>query len=406
MTRGTIRGTTDVDASNKLRIAVFTDSALPILNGVSISVRSLTDELRNAGHSVTLFTAAHFKYKDPDPNTYRFAALQTPWTPGYPLAFPPFAPMLRQFRKSTYDVIHTHTPFTIGFVGLRWAESHGIPIVATYHTLYDRYAHYIPLPRRYIRFKIAKHTNFYYNSVNQVITPSEASAKWLRRHSVKTPVTVIPTGIPGTAFFDRSELRLSLGIAPDQRILLYVGRLAKEKNLETLFQATALACANDPRLRLWLVGDGPHREACLEQVRSLGIGDRVKFVGFVPREEVDKYYAVADLFVFASITETQGLVVQEAMSYGLPAVAVVGGGASSSIENGLNGFVVKNEAYEFADQIQGVLEDDMEMARLSDGARRSVRMYSTAHMTEKVVEVYRKAIGETLFDEHRSPVSL
>jgi 1,2-diacylglycerol 3-alpha-glucosyltransferase len=395
-----------VDAERKLRIAVFTDSALPVLNGVSISVSCLITELRNAGHSVTLFTAAHFKYKDPDPNTYRFFALQTPWTPNYPLAVPPFAPMLRQFRKDRFDVIHTHTPFTIGFVGLRWAQSHGIPIVSTYHTLYDRYAHYIPLPRRYIRFKIAKHTNFYYNSVDQVITPSEASLKWLRRHSVKKPITVIPTGIPGTGFFDRSELRLSLGIAPDQWVLLYVGRLAKEKNLEVLFQAVALAFHEDPRLRLWLVGDGPHREACLEQVRALGIGDRVRFVGFVPREEVDKYYAVSDLFVFASITETQGLVVQEAMSYGLPAVAVGGGGASASIEPGTNGFVVKNEVYEFADQIIAAIEDDLEFARLSEGARRSVRQYSTLHMTEKVVDVYRKAIGEPAVSEARPKVPL
>lgn len=390
-----------VNPGNKLRIAVFTDSALPILNGVSISVDSLITELRNAGHNVHLFTAAYFKHRDPDPNTYRFFALQTPWTPGYPLAFPPFAPMLRQFRKHKFDVIHTHTPFTIGFVGLRWAESHGIPIVSTYHTLYDRYAHYIPLPRRYIRFKIAKHTSFYYSSVNQIITPSDASRKWLHRHSVKRPITVIPTGIPGPTFFDRSELRQSLSISPDHRILLYVGRLAREKNLETLFQAAALAFAEDPRLRLWLVGDGPHRDACRDQVRALGIGDRVKFVGFVPREEVDRYYAIADLFVFASITETQGLVVQEAMSYGLPAVAIGGGGASASIETGVNGFIVKNEAFEFADQILAVLEDDLEWARLSEGARKSVRMYSTAHMAEKVVDVYRKAIGETLLSGAR-----
>lgn len=394
-----------MEHERKLRVAVFTDSALPILNGVSISVRSLIQELRNAGHSVTLFTASHFDYKDPDPNTYRFFALQTPWTRGYPLACPPFAPMLRHFRKHTFDVVHTHTPFTIGFIGLRWAESHGLPVVSTYHTLYDRYAHYIPLPRRYIRFKIAKHTSFYYNSVNQVITPSDISRKWLRRHSVKKPITVIPTGIPGTGFYDRSELRLSLGIAPDQKVLLYVGRLAREKNLELLFQAAAVAFADDPRLRLWLVGDGPHRAACLEQVRALGIGDRVKFVGFVPREEVDKYYAIADLFVFASITETQGLVVQEAMSYGLPAVAVGGGGASASIEHGQNGFIVRNEAFEFADHIRAAMEDDLEFARLSEGARRSVRQYSTAHMTEKVVEVYRKAIGESLLREEKPRVA-
>jgi glycosyltransferase involved in cell wall biosynthesis len=383
-----------VTDSRRLRIALFSDSALPILNGVSISIRSLVHELRSRGHSVTIFTAAHFKYRDPDPNTIRFPAIETPWTKGYPLAFPPFYPMLREFRKHEFDIVHTHTPFTIGYVGLRWAESHDLPIVSTYHTLYDRYAHYIPLPRRYIRFKIAKHTSFYYNNVDHVITPSEASMKWLQRHSVTTPVTVIPTGVSNGAMIDRAEARMNLGVAPDERILLYVGRIAQEKNLGTLFESVAMAFREDPRLRLWLVGDGPYREEARAMVRALGIGDRVRFVGFVPREEVDPYYAAADLFVFTSVTETQGLVVQEAMAFGLPAIVAVGGGASASVEHGVNGFIVKNEAQEVTTHIQRVLADDHLYARLSEAARDSVRGYTTADMGGRVLDLYRHVIGE------------
>lgn len=376
---------------------MFTDSALPILNGVSVSVRSLVGELRMRGHSVTLFTASHPGYRDPDPNTYRFPAIQTPWAKAYPLAIPPFYPMLRVFRSRTFDVVHTHTPFTIGFVGLRWAESHDLPIVSTYHTLYDRYAHYIPLPRRYVRFKIAKHTNFYYNHVDHVITPSEAAMKWLVRHSVDRPVDVIPTGISAPGFFNRSEVRMALGIAPSERILLYVGRIAPEKNLTTLFEAAALAFAEDPSLRLWLVGDGNYRGEATDIVRSLGIGDRVKFVGFVPREDVDRYYAAADLFVFSSITETQGLVVQEAMSYGLPAIVAHGGGASASVVSGENGFVVKCEPREFALRILHTLGDDALFASLSDGARRSVRGHTAGDMAERVLDVY-----ESVLDRRRA----
>ncbi len=380
--------------SRRLRIALFSDSALPILNGVSISIRSLVHELRSRGHSVTIFTAAHFNYRDPDPNTIRFPAIETPWTKGYPLAFPPFYPMLREFRKHKFDIVHTHTPFTIGYVGLRWAESHDLPIVSTYHTLYDRYAHYIPLPRRYVRFKIAKHTSFYYNNVDHVITPSEASMKWLQRHSVTTPVTVIPTGISSGGMIDRAEARMNLGVDPDERILLYVGRIAQEKNLGTLFESVAMAFRGDPRLRLWLVGDGPYREEARAMVRALGIGDRVRFVGFVPREEVEPYYAAADLFVFTSVTETQGLVVQEAMAHGLPAIVAVGGGASASVESGVNGFIVKNEAQEVTSHIERVLADDHLYARLSEGAKASVRGYTTADMGERVLDLYRSVIGE------------
>lgn len=377
----------------RLKIAIFSDSALPILNGVSISIDSLITELRNRGHSVHLFTARHPKANRAEPNTYRFRAIETPWTKGYPLAFPPFYRMLLKFRRHEFDVIHTHTPFTIGFVGMRWAESHGIPLVSTYHTLYDRYVHYIPyVPRRYLRFKLAKHTNFYYNQADHVITPSDAAMKWLRRHSVTSPATVIPTAALPRRFFDRSELRQSLGIPPEHKVLLYVGRLAREKNMETLFRMASLAFRADPSLRLWLVGDGPYRAECVRMVREFRIGDRVKFVGFVPRDQVDQYYAASDLFVFSSITETQGLVVQEAMTYGLPAVAVTGGGASEGIEEGVNGYVVKNDAHTFAEQVLQVTSDETALAILSDGALKASRLAGTDSMCDRVVEVYREVI--------------
>jgi len=377
-----------------LRIAVFSDSFLPILNGVSVSIDALVTELRNRGHSVHVYTAASPFYKDPDPNTFRFTAFETPLTRRYPLAFPPFYPMLRKFRRHDYDIVHSHTPFTIGFVGLRWAESHGLPIVSTYHTLYDRYAHYIPiLPKRYLRFKIAKHTNFYYNNVDHVITPSDAAMRWLRRHSVTTDITVIPTGAPKGRMLDRSEIRRALGITPEQRMLLYVGRLAREKNMNVLFEAAATAMRKDASLRLWLVGDGPYRGECAAMARTLGIGDRVKFVGFVPRPEVDPYYAAADLFVFTSVTETQGLVVQEAMTYGVPAVAVAGGGASEGIIDDVNGFVVRNDPQAFGDKILEVFADDSLMGRLSDGAAQSVRSHGTGEMADQVLGVYRKVLG-------------
>lgn len=378
----------------KLRVAVFSDSALPILNGVSVSIDMLVRELRNQGHSVHIYTAAHFRHKDTDPNTFRFRAVETPWTKNYPLAFPPFVGMLRRFRQNEYDIIHTHTPFTLGTVGLRWAESHDIPIVSTYHTLYDRYAHYIPyFPRRYVRFKIAKHTNWYYNLVDHVITPSATALRWLRRHSVHRPITVVPTGSPDRQMLTRAEVRQQLQISPEHKVLLNVGRIAAEKNLSLLLDATAQVMAHDPAVRLWIVGDGPHRQACVEMARALGIGDRVRFAGFVPRAEVDRYYAAADLFVFSSITETQGLVIQEAMSYGLPAVAVAGGGASDSITPGVNGLSVRNDAGELADAILRIIEDEALYARLAGEAQRSVRQYTGAAMAERVVEVYREVLA-------------
>ena len=377
-----------------LRIAIFTDSYFPVLNGVSVSVRGLVQGLRDRGNSVHVFTSAAPGCKDDDPNIHRFRAMETPFAKGYPLAIPPFYRTLLTFRKYQFDLIHTHTPFTLGFVGLRWAESHELPIVSTYHTLYDRYSHYVKfLPRRYVRFRIAKHTNFYYNRVAEILTPSETSKKWLERHSVTRPITVVPTGVPRGPIYDRAETRRMLGMGHDQRILLYAGRLAREKNLDTLFEAAAILFKSDPSLRLWLVGDGPFRPECAAMARKHGIGDRVKFVGFVPREEVNRYYAAADLFVFPSMTETQGLVVLEAMNYGLPAIAVGGGGASENVLDGINGFVVKNDPQEFAGACQNTLNDDSLHAKLSEGAQRTARSQGPEQMVDSVLEVYGRVLN-------------
>ena len=371
---------------------MFSESALPVINGVSISVDALVSELRNQGHSVHLFVPHVANHTDSDPNTHRLRSIDL-FRTGYPVAIPPFYRALRVFRKYEFDVVHTHTPFLLGMVGLRWAESHGIPIVSTYHTLYDRYAHYFPyLPKRYVRFRIAKHTNFYYNHVDAVITPSDASKKWLMRHSVTSPITVIPTGILPPRPLSRAEVRQDLGLPADAQVLLYVGRLAKEKNMEVLIRAAKLTLDANENARLLLVGDGPYREDCSRLARSLGIGDRVRFAGFVPRHEVDRYYAAADLFVFASITETQGLVVQEAMTHGIPAIAVFGGGASSSIVQGENGFVVKNDPADLHATISKVLADRDLLDSLSANAVRCSRSWGIASMAENVLSVYEQAI--------------
>jgi glycosyltransferase involved in cell wall biosynthesis len=382
-----------------LKIALFSDSALPVLNGVSISIDALIKELRYLGHSVHLFTAAYRGHKDSDPNVHRMWAAETPWTKGYPIAFPPFYPMVFQFRRVKFDIIHTHTPWNIGFVGLRWGQSHEIPVVSTYHTFYDKYTHYIPfLPKRYVRYKIAKHTHFYYSSVQHVITPSEAARAALLRHSVRTPITVVPTGIPRVTLLNREEVRHRLGIHKGERILLYVGRIAQEKNMKLLFEAFAIARSQDPSLRFWLVGDGPFRKQCATYARQLGVGDSIKFVGFVPRDQVNTYYNAADLFIFSSMTETQGLVVSEAMSYGLPAIVVQGGGVGAAVVDGKNGYLVRNNANIFAACISKVLEDQELYQRLSQGAAQSAQRYTTLEMARNIVHIYRESMERFTFE--------
>ncbi len=385
-----------------MKIAIFSDSYTPIVNGVSVSIEGLVNGLRSEGHSVHIFTSNYPGHKDSDPNVYRFRSLFTPWTKGYPLAIPPFYGNLKKFRKNDFDLIHTHTPFTMGFIGLRWAESHGLPIVSTYHTLYEKYAHYIPFfPKRYCRYKIAKHTNYYFNRCAEIIAPSEAARKSLIRHKVNRPINVIPSGNPTTKRVTKQDARLQMGLSENDKVLLYVGRIAKEKNMLFLLEAVSKVMRQKDQVKFLLVGDGPYRNACNAFARELGIGDKVTFVGPVPRSEVDNYYLASDLFVFASMTETQGLVVGEAMACGVPAVAVHGGGASDGIIEGENGFIVPNNVSSFSDRVLDILNNPALHGRISEGARKSVRKYTSKEMTAEVLKVYERVLNnqsETAID--------
>ena len=380
-----------------LRIAMFSDSYFPILNGVSVSIRELIEELRRRGHSVHLYTSAYPKYKDDDPNIIRFPALMTPFAKGYPLTIGPFYFKLKQFRNTHFDIVHTHTPFTVGFVGMRWAESHELPLVSTYHTLYEKYIHYIPfLSKKYLWFKIAKHTNYYYNRCHHVIAPSEAAKNSLKRHGVKKPISIIPSGNPAPKKISKIEAKQQLGIREDEKVLLYVGRIAKEKNLTTLLEMAKIVFELHDDARLIFVGDGPYRKESQILARKLGIGDKTKFIGAIPRSEVDHYYSAADLFVFSSMTETQGLVIGEAMSFGVPAVAVHGGGASASIKDGENGFIVPNDVGIFVETVSNMLSNPALLGRLSENAKKSVNLWTFNQMCDAILQVYYKTLSENL----------
>jgi glycosyltransferase involved in cell wall biosynthesis len=278
-------------------------------------------------------------------------------------------------------------------------------VVATYHTHYDRYSHYVPvLPQFYVRYKIAKHTHYFYNRVKAAVTPSRASERWLKRHNVLQPIHVIPTGIPPPRPLDRVAMRGKLGISPGSTTALYVGRLAPEKNLQVMLESVALAMEQDPALRLIIVGDGPMRQDLISMSRALGIGSRVRVEGAKPREKVDEYYAACDLFVFCSVTETQGLVVMEAMSYGLPAVLAAGGGASDPLIDGVNGCLCHNDPDAISKAILRVCESDR-LPILSQGARKSSRRWSIDQMTERILGVYGEVLGRADLIPQVSPES-
>jgi glycosyltransferase involved in cell wall biosynthesis len=390
---------TEAHFSQPLKIAVFSDSLLPLANGVSVSIDTLVSELRRKGHEVHLFAPDFPGHRDsPASQTHRFPSIRLRWADGYPVALPPAYPLLQRFRRESYDLVHTHTIGIASYIGLKWARAHEIPLVASYHTLYDRYAHYCTaLPRRYVRYKIARHTQQFYNQADAVITPSEAAKRWLKRHKVNTPIKVIATGIPRpeARALTRAEARATLGIEPGSRVLLTVGRLVEEKNLRTLIEATTAVLRQlGPSAQHWFVGDGPYRSELVKAANQAGVGKQLRLVGAVEPSQVAPYYSAADLFVFASVTETQGLVVQEAMSYGLPAVLIEGGGASGAVCHGVTGFLAKNNADSFASTIQQALSSPDELLRIGMNAEAEIHQHDPSQMAHDVEAVYRSVLAE------------
>jgi 1,2-diacylglycerol 3-alpha-glucosyltransferase len=380
-----------------MRIAQFTESYRPVINGAAVAVQLLDEELSQR-HHVEVFAPRFPGHKD-DRRVRRFPSYFWPGHRDYPLALP-FSPSIRtSFRKAGFDVVHTHSPFALGQTGLRWARSQWIPVVTTYHTLYVEYAHYAgiappELTRRYLR----ELSRRYCNAVDAVVVPTAPIRDVLREYGVTRPVHVIPTGLRLRAPQppDREFPRRAFGIPEDAPLVLYAGRLAREKNLELLFGGFARVARALPEARLLICGSGPAEGEARALAAATGAGDRIVFAGFVPTDRMPAVYAAADVFAFASLTDTQGLVLTEAKAAGLPAVSVDAYGPGAVVKHGVDGFLTPNDPEAFAEGLLTLLRNPDLAARMREAAVQEARRFSieaTAQAYEAVYDEVRECAG-------------
>lgn len=381
-----------------MKVAIFTETYEPVQNGVSTSVRTLVDELRSLRHRVLVVTPHYPDHEDNSPFILRVPSILTPFNPDFPVSYPFFPRLRREFGRTGPDVLHTHHPWFLGVLAARLAQRDGLPLVATYHTLYNHYGHYVFfLPKPASNSLLEWWLPEYHNRCDCVIVPSRATEESLRSYSVTSRIEVIPTGVPIPSVESRDDearaaARDRFGIPHDAPLLLYAGRLALEKNVELVLEAFSRIADEFPKARLLVVGSGPHEESCLRAASELPCGDRVTFTGALPRYELDPIFAAADLFVFGSGTETQGLVIAEARAVGTPSVVVDAGGASENVVHGEDGFVVPAETEAFSEAIRTVLGNADLRRRMSENCLRNARNYTPSAMAERVQEVYEWAI--------------
>jgi glycosyltransferase involved in cell wall biosynthesis len=383
-----------------LHIAFFTNYYHPIVNGVVRSVALFREGLMKQGHNVFVFAQADANYTDTEPFIFRYPSLPLP-LPGDISAALPVSPFVDQLLPALkLDVIHTHHPILLGQTAARKAAELELPLVFTFHTQYWEYTHYVPFPQETIQefLKNAVHRwlREFMQKCQHIIIPSESMKEILvQNYGLQEAFTVIPTGINLEPYqcADWQSLRQEKGWQ-DETVLISVGRLAPEKNWDTLLQAFAKVYAEHSNLRLVLIGDGPAREALESLASELGIAEHVTFTGALPFEEVPCYLKAANAFTFASVTETQGLVTIEAMAAGLPIVAVDGSGTRDNVDHGQQGFLVENDVDALANGLRELLSDPQRMKTFSKNALEKASTFDVNQLSKKMVSVYKQAIQD------------
>ena len=382
-----------------MRVLFISDVYFPRVNGVSTSILTFQQELAEQGHYVHIVAP---QYPAGHPEMPHITRVES----GYVMLDPEdrlmksakIYDLLPRFREQNFDIVHIQTPFLAHYAGIKLARALNIPTIETYHTFFEEYLHhYVPLlPRALGRMIARRYTRSQCAQVQALIAPSEPMRELLAGYGISTPIRVIPTGLPAERFVpgDGARFRERFGIARNRPLLLYVGRVAHEKNIGFLLRAFVELRRTHREALLVIAGEGPAREALMAEAAELGLGADISFVGYLDREQgLADCYAAADVFVFASRTETQGLVLLEALAQGRPVVSTAHLGTASILTPGCGARVAPEEPIAFARLVADILEDPQRAAHLSEQARRYALTWSSALMATRLAELYREVIS-------------
>lgn len=378
--------------SSSLRVLMISDVYFPRVNGVSTSIETFRSDLADQGIEVRLVAPA---YPTPHaaPATWRIPSRRVPFDPEDRLMrWQPLRRRIDALARGA-DLIHIQTPFMAHYAGVRAARRHRLPVMTTYHTHFEEYIdHYLPvMPRPLLRSLARGLARSQCNGLDAVVVPSLAMRDTLSAYGVTAPTYVLPTGIPAGRFDGgRSErFRLRYGIAPARHVALFVGRVAHEKNIGFLLDALAHALREDDVL-LVIAGEGPALPELRQRVARMGLGRHVLFVGYLDRRhELPDCYAGADVFAFASHTETQGLVLLEAMAAGLPVYGLARMGTRDIIEPGRGAVAAPGDPQDFGRGLAALLLNPRRRAAMAAEARRFAAEWSSVERAGQMARLYR-----------------
>jgi glycosyltransferase involved in cell wall biosynthesis len=367
---------------------------------VPLSIDRLYRGLVQAGNKVKIFAPEYpSPWSDPeDGGVVRCPALFRFHLAGFPVANIFSRRIKAAFNAFSCDLVHVHHPFWLGEKGMRLAKKRGLPVVLTYHTRLERYTHYLPLPGTAIK-NLAAHflIKRFASHCDAIITPTPSTEEYLRNLGVSALIETIPTGISMADYdcwtaAEVNELRRRYA-ATDEPLLISVSRLAREKNLDFLIDGLAKVKEQlHTPFKCLLVGDGPEKTRLEEKAAALGLREQVVFTGNLPPREVARCYLAADLFVFASTSETQGMVLIEAMVGGCPVVAVRASGVYDAVRDGHNGLMVAESTLNWAKAVVTLLTDRQRLSALSENSRAFAKDFSEERIAARVLRLYRRVV--------------
>ncbi len=377
-----------------MRIAIFTNCFSPLVNGVVGVVSLLRKGFIEQGHQVWIFTPKFDDYVDEDQGIYRYPAIDLTRKVKYPIAVP-FSPKISKvLRDLDFDIIHSHHPFVLGPLALKLARKRKIPIVYTFHTQYDQYSHYVPLPSGIVNWFSKNQVRRFAQSVDQVSTPAESAREILLGYGVTNVIKVIPNPTDLTKFQNaNADLVKNQYNLSNEKILVNIGRVAPEKNLGLLLQSYRLILTKAPEpVKLMIVGDGPALKDLKQLALEMGIADAVIFTGMVNPSLVSNYLAAADLFVMTSKSEVKPLSQLEALAAGVPIVSIAAAGANDTITHGLNGLLVAEDTGAIAQGVLDLVFNPERLACFKKGAFDTAERYSYPRIAGEYLELFNRVL--------------
>jgi glycosyltransferase involved in cell wall biosynthesis len=389
---------------------MFTNTYLPHVGGVARSVSTFARDLVHLGLEVAV-VAPHFQGEDPDQNgrvqVMRVPAIQNFNGSDFSVRLPiPFA-LSERIEAFNPDVIHSHHPFLLGDTAMRVARQRELPLVFTHHTMYEWYTHYVPFDSHGMKRFVINLSTQYANMCSAVVAPSQSIAQILRERGVYSKIQVIPTGI-NLDFFASGQgesVRQELGLRPETKIIGHVGRLAPEKNLDFLARAVSTAMQDVPDSVFLLVGEGPSLKGIQTHFAQLGLTDRLLWLGKRSGQDLADAYAGMDVFAFASCTETQGLVLAEAMAASTPVVALDASGAREVVKDQKNGRLLPEQSteQEFARAMTEILSGEQSLELLRSKARETARIFSRNSCARELHKLYQDLLSARKVQPEQDP---